>query len=93
MTKIKMRNKYQKAYSKYLNKKGIEWEYEPKLFNIGKETYTPDFYLPETDTYVIIKCRWHNNLNKNIESFQKQYYSMNIIVLELSELKNLKVLK
>ena len=90
---IKMRNKYQKAYSKYLNKNGIEWQYVPKAFTVGKEKYTPDFYLSETDTYVIIKGYWREDLKKRIELFQKQYFSMNIVVLEPSELKKLRIIK
>lgn len=34
---------------------GVRWEYTPRSFDIGGHTYTPDFYLPESETYVEIK--------------------------------------
>jgi hypothetical protein len=34
---------------------GIKWEYEPRIFDLESQNYTPDFYLPEIDTYVEIK--------------------------------------
>lgn len=37
---------------------GIVWEYAPRSFDIGGQIYTPDFYLPETDTYVEVKNFW-----------------------------------
>ncbi len=36
----------------------IKWKYTPQSFDIGGHTYTPDFYLPETDTYVEVKNFW-----------------------------------
>ncbi|KKS32060.1 MAG: hypothetical protein UU93_C0011G0021 [Candidatus Amesbacteria bacterium GW2011_GWA2_42_12] len=33
----------------------LDWEYAPKIFDLGKHTYRPDFYLPEYKTYVEIK--------------------------------------
>jgi len=36
----------------------VQWEYTPRSFDIGGHTYTPDFYLPETDTYVEVKNFW-----------------------------------
>ncbi len=37
---------------------GVTWEYAPRSFDIGGQIYTPDFYLPETDTYVEVKNFW-----------------------------------
>lgn len=37
---------------------GIEWLYEPKTFDIGGHTYTPDFYLPKYDEYLEVKNFW-----------------------------------
>lgn len=36
----------------------IGWEYAPRSFDIGGHTYTPDFYLPELDTYIEVKNFW-----------------------------------
>jgi hypothetical protein len=90
---ILMRSTWEAAYAKWLDKQGIQWQYEPKTFDLGKTTYTPDFYLPETDTYVEIKGRWRDDAKKKFKMFQKKYYSMNIILLKEKELRQLKIIK
>jgi len=91
---IKMRSSWEVAYAKWLDKKNIKWQYEPKTFELSKEnTYTPDFYLPETDTYVEIKGRWYNDAKKKFKLFQKKYYSINLILLTRKELRKLKIIK
>lgn len=37
---------------------GIQWLFTPHTFDIGNQMYTPDFYLPETETYVEVKNFW-----------------------------------
>lgn len=91
--KIKMCNYYEIIYAKYLDYNIIKWQYKPKIFDLGNTTYTPGFYLPETDTYVEIKTRWRDDIKKKFKLFQKKYYSMNIILLTQKELKKLKILK
>jgi hypothetical protein len=90
---INMRSTWEVAYAKYLDKQGIKWLYEHKTFDLGKCTYTPDFYLPESDTYVEIKGWWRDDAKKKFKMFQKKYCSMNIILLMQKELKKLKVIK
>jgi hypothetical protein len=90
---IKMRSSWEVAYAKYLDKQGIKWEYEPKAFDLGETTYTPDFYLPESDTYVEIKGRWFKDSKKKFNLFRKKYYSVNIILLTRKELIKLKIIK
>jgi hypothetical protein len=90
---IKMRSSWEVKYAKYLDKQGIKWIYEPKTFDLGNATYTPDFYLSESDTYVEIKGRWRDDAKKKFKLFQKKYYSMNIILLKEKELKKLGIIK
>jgi hypothetical protein len=90
---IKMRSSWEVAYAKYLDRQGIKWLYESKTFDLGDTTYTPDFYLPESDTYVEIKGRWFGDSKKKFDLFRKKYYSMNIILLMKKELLKLKILK
>ena len=90
---ILMRSTWEVKYAKYLDKNDIKWQYESKTFDLDNTTYTPDFYLPETDTYIEIKGRWRDDAKKKFKKFQKKYYSMNIILLTEKELKKLKILK
>lgn len=34
---------------------GIRWEYEAHRFDLGSQTYCPDFYLPDDDAYWEVK--------------------------------------
>jgi hypothetical protein len=58
-----------------LNFKNIFWEYERYKFLFGKEeiTYTPDFYIPEFDTWVEISGQVDDRKKKCIELFKKYY--------------------
>ncbi len=49
---LNFRSNWEMVYAKYLDKNKIKWFYEPKTFDLGNTTYTPDFYLPETDVYI-----------------------------------------
>jgi hypothetical protein len=80
------------AYAKYLDKQGTKWEYEPKAFDLGKTSYTPDFYLPERDTYVEIKGYWRDDAKKKFKLFKKKYSYIQIMLLEKLKLKCLKII-
>lgn len=41
--------------ARVFNLVGLKWQYAPKIFNLGKHTYRPDFYLTKFDTYVEVK--------------------------------------
>ena len=60
---IWMRSTWEVAYAKWLDKQNIKWLYESKVFDLGNCTYTPDFYLPESDTYIEIKVGGETMLN------------------------------
>jgi len=90
--KIFMRSSWEIAYAKYLDKKGIKWLYEPKTFNLGEMTYTPDFYLPEKDLYIEIKGYWRADAKVKFKLFKKQYTNFKIKVLNKNKLKQLKII-
>jgi predicted nuclease of restriction endonuclease-like RecB superfamily len=51
----------------------IKWVYAPKIFNLGEHTYRPDFYLPDSDTYIEVKnFMGEYSLNRDIQ-FRKIY--------------------
>jgi len=85
--KYNLRSSYELAYAKWLDKQEIEWQYEPKTFDLGTTTYTPDFYLPETDEWIEIKGYWRDDAKKKFKLFKKKYNSMNIKLLMEKDLK------
>ncbi|MFH1714110.1 MAG: hypothetical protein ABH831_00755 [Candidatus Nealsonbacteria bacterium] len=33
----------------------VKWTHQPKVFNLGSQNYTPDFYLPDDNIYIEVK--------------------------------------
>jgi hypothetical protein len=62
----------------YLN---IEWIYQPKIFDLVSQNYTPDFYLPEYDTYIEVKNFLWKYSKIRDEKFRKLYPDINLILL------------
>lgn len=52
---------------------GIQWVFTPKSFDIGGQMYTPDFYLPETDTYIEVKNFWGEYSKMRDTKFRRRY--------------------
>jgi len=90
---IFMRSSWETKYAKYLDKNHIKWQYEPKTFDLGNSTYTPDFYLPKTNKYIEIKGWWRDDAKKKFNKFKKLYLKTRIEVLYQKDLKQLKILK
>jgi hypothetical protein len=87
-----IRSSWETAYAKYLDKNNVKWLYESKTFDLGDTTYTPDFYLPETDRYIEIKGWERKDFRKKIELLKIKYSDIKIIILKKKELKTLKIL-
>jgi hypothetical protein len=88
---INMRSSWEILYAKYLDKNKIKWIYEPKAFDLGDATYTPDFYLPKENLYIEIKGFWRDNSKKKFNSFKKTYKEVKIKVLTKPDLEKLKI--
>lgn len=41
--------------ARVFNLVGLKWQFSPKIFDLGKHTYRPDFYLPDFDMFIEIK--------------------------------------
>lgn len=52
---IYFHSRWEANFARVLNYQDIQWEYEPKTFDLGTQNYTPDFYLPDTDEYIEVK--------------------------------------
>ncbi len=88
---VAMRSTWEVAYAKFLDKQGIKWQYEPRWFNIGKGpwrgiSYTPDFYLPATDTYTEVKGYLSKLNATKITAFRNKYPEVKLDVLQKKEL-------
>lgn len=68
---------------------GIRWVFEPKTFDIGKQTYTPDFYLPDTDTYIEVKNFWGEYSRIRDAKFRTRYPHLKLHVILKDEYRAL----
>jgi hypothetical protein len=89
---INFKSSWEYKYAKYLTKNNIKWLYEPKTFDLGDTTYTPDFYLPKTKEHIEIKGYWRNDAKKKFKLFKKLYPKIKIILLTAKELKTRRIL-
>ena len=87
---IWMRSGWEVKYAKWLDKQNIKWLYEPKTFDLGETTYTPDFYLPKKDLYIEIKGYLRNNSKNKMRLFYKKF--KNLLILNKEKLIKLEVL-
>lgn len=90
---INMRSGYEIGFARWLDFSGIKWEYEPKRFDLGYTTYTPDFYLPEFDVFIEIKGYLTKIAEKKMNVFVNKYKNINFKLLKEKDLRNLGVIK
>jgi predicted nuclease of restriction endonuclease-like RecB superfamily len=60
---------------------GISWVYAPTSFDIGGQMYTPDFYLPQTATYIEVKNFWSGYSRRRDEKFRAAYPDIRLEVI------------
>ncbi len=74
-------SRWEANIARLYNYKKIKWEYEPKTFDIGGQMYTPDFYIPDSDTYVEIKNFWGQYSKKRDTKFREAYPDIKLQVI------------
>lgn len=60
---------------------GVEWVYEPRTFDLGSRTYTPDFYLPRENTYIEVKNFWNKHSEGRDLLFRMTYPEITLKVI------------
>lgn len=66
-------SRWEANYARVLNFLGKKWIFQPKIFRLTNQNYTPDFYLPEDDTYIEIKNFLSDYSAKRDSEFRKLY--------------------
>jgi len=63
----------------------IKWEYSPTIFDIGLHTYRPDFYLPDSNSYIEVKnFMGEYSLMRDTE-FRKRYPNIQLDIISKKE--------
>jgi len=90
---IWFRSNWEMWFAQWLILSNIKWKYEPKTFDLGNTTYTPDFYLSKFDIYIEIKGYKSNIFNKKIKKFKCLYPNIKAQVLTQTELQRMGILQ
>jgi len=60
---------------------GIPWKFQYKTFDLIFQNYTPDFFIPEHNTYIEIKNFLSDYSRKRDEAFRKLYPKEQLILI------------
>jgi len=79
--RVCFRSTWEARVATYLDQRGIDWEYESKVFPVQYEwcgrtkqsTYRADFWLPATDSFIEVKGLWRPEYLTKYEALRKQY--------------------
>jgi hypothetical protein len=92
-------NPSEELFANLLDFYRIAWEYEPRSFPVQydcegnpAESFTPDFYLPESDLYVeltTMKQSLVTRKNRKVRLLRELYPHINIQVFYLKDFENL----
>jgi hypothetical protein len=74
-------SRWEANVARLFNYLGIKWQYQPRVFDLVSQNYTPDFYLPNHNVYIEVKnFLWkYSKIRDN--KFRKLYPDMNLILL------------
>jgi len=88
-TNIHFRSRWEANVARLYTHLGIAWMYEPRTFDIGGHTYTPDFYLPYYDEFIEIKNYLNPYSAKRDLGFRKHYPQIVLKLLLKDEYRTL----
>ncbi len=74
-------SRWEANIARLFNYLGIKWVYQPKIFDLGLQNYTPDFYLPEHNIYIEVKNFLWKYSKIRDRKFRKLYPNINLILL------------
>jgi hypothetical protein len=85
---IFVRSSWEANTIRYMNLKGITWQYEPQVFRYpvakGTVSYTPDFWLPQINKWIEVKGRLSSadkvKMNRLKQFEPKEFKKMTVIV-------------
>jgi hypothetical protein len=91
----------EEEFARILDFYGIEWQYEPRTFDLewdenGQVTlaFAPDFYLPQQDLYVeltTLRPQLSTKKNHKLKRIKELYPETNIKLFKRREMHNLMV--
>ena len=88
-------------FARILDYYGIEWQYEPRTFDLNwdergnvTEAFSPDFYLPQQDLYIeltTMRPKLITKKNRKIRRLQELYPDIQIKLFKRSDLRQMMI--
>jgi hypothetical protein len=90
---IRFRSNWEVLTAKYFDKNNIKWQYEPKVFLLNEEmTYTPDFYLLDSNKWIEVKGYWYDDAIIKYNKFIEIFKNIEIEIWDEAKLKQYNIL-
>lgn len=71
---INFRSNWEVIVAKNMDKHGIKWKYEPRVFKLDDGIfYLPDFYLPDQDKWLEVKGYMYDHSREKIQKFMETH--------------------
>ena len=74
-------SRWEANVARLFNYLGIKWQYQPRVFDLGSQNYTPDFCLPNYNVYIEVKNFLWKYSKIRDRKFRKLYLDINLILL------------
>ena len=91
----------EEAFARILDYYGVEWQYEPRTFDLEwddqgrvSEAFSPDFYLPQQNLYVeltTLRPQLTRLKNKKVRRLKELHPDVNIKLFKRQDLQDLMV--
>jgi len=78
---IAFRSSWEVRVARALDAAGIRWMYESKRFDLGTQTYAPDFYLPDLGIYWEVKGYFGPKSQRTIALFRDRYPDVSLVII------------
>ena len=88
---ILMHSWWEVAFAEWLDRSGIDWQYEPRRFYLSNGAYIPDFYIPAWRCFVEVKGFEAPRFKGKIEAMRKAYPDVQIVLFDRQALEALGV--
>ena len=74
-------SRWEANFARIMNLLNIKWIFQPKTFDLKYQKYTPDFYLPQYNSYIEIKNFLSDYSLKRDQGFRSLYPKEKLILI------------
>jgi hypothetical protein len=74
-------SRWEANFARILNFLGMRWKFQPKVFQLETQKYTPDFYLPDADEYIEIKNFLSDYSKNRDEEFRRCFPNIKLTLI------------